>query len=326
MASGFADKPPRGAGDVDLYQAEIQRISLGEGYYEAASHELHERGYPTRSIFNWRTPLPMWLLGILPGVASGRVIIGGLAAMLLALSIHVTARESNSRRAVLCGLTMIGALLPCWLEKIYVMPVVWAGVLIALSICAYAMQRVGWGLGLGLSALFVRELAAPYCAICFLIAATNRRWRKCIAWLVGFGAFAIFYARHALQVMSFIGLHDRVHAEGWLQFGGAAFAISLAQMNVFLLLLPQWIAAVYLPLALLGFAGLNTPTGQRAGLTACAFIIMFAFIGQPFNQYWGSLLAPLLCFGFAQSPAAIVDLIRRSQLVRKSPGLAGANI
>ena len=78
-ASGFADKPSRGASDVDLYVAEIQRIAQGETYYAAANTELHARGYPTRSVFNWRTPLPMWLLGKLPNETTGRVIIGALA-------------------------------------------------------------------------------------------------------------------------------------------------------------------------------------------------------------------------------------------------------
>jgi hypothetical protein len=326
LASGFADKPSRGAGDVDLYLAEVQRISHGGGYYEAAFHELHQRGYPTRSVFNWRTPLPMWLLGVLPSAAAGRAIIGTLAAILLALSIHVIARESNSRRALLGGLVMIGALMPCWLSTIYVMPVVWAGVLIGLSIGAYALNRSGWGVGLGLSALLVRELAAPYCAVCLLIAVTNRRWRESFAWLFGLSAYAAFYAWHTLHVWSLVGPNDRAHAEGWLQFGGAAFIISLAQMNAFLLLLPQWITAIYLPLALLGFAAWNSPTGQRAGLTMCAFVVLFAFIGQPFNQYWGSLFAPLLCMGIAQSPAALADLLRRSRSTAPILQVAGANI
>ena len=160
-ACGFADKPSRGAGDVDLYRAEIQRIAAGESYYQAASKELHARGYPTRSVFNWRTPLPMWLLGKLPSEMLGRVIIGALAVAALLLSVFLLGRETNARAAFLGGLMMIGGLMPCWLEQIYVMPVVWAGVLILLSICAYAIGRPGWGVICGLASLFVRELAAP---------------------------------------------------------------------------------------------------------------------------------------------------------------------
>ncbi len=56
LKSGYADAPDRGPGDVALYRAEIDRIHAGESYYSVAGDELRTRGYPTRSVFNWRTP------------------------------------------------------------------------------------------------------------------------------------------------------------------------------------------------------------------------------------------------------------------------------
>ncbi|MCC7084972.1 MAG: hypothetical protein IT427_08195 [Pirellulales bacterium] len=310
-ASGFADKPNRGAGDVELYQAEVHRIYGGEDYYQAAATELRARGYPTTSVFNWRTPLPMWLIGRLPGEWAGRLLIGGLAALVLILGTYITARDADPMAATMAGLLLVGALMPAWLGNVYVMPVVWAGALIALSACLYSLNLRGWAFGAGLAALFVRELAAPYCVICLLLAMKDRQQREVVAWLTGFALYVVFFAWHHTQVMSLIGPNEAVHANSWLQYGGASFVISLAQMNAYLLLLPQWVAAIFLVLALLGFAGWNTPTGQRVGLTACAFVSLFAFIGQPINQYWGSLLAPLLCLGAARSPAALAELFRR---------------
>ena len=43
--------------------------------------------------------------------------------------------------------------------------------------------------------------------------------------------------------------------------------ISTAQMNAYLLLLPQWVTAIYLVAAMVGLAGWNTPLGTRIGLT-----------------------------------------------------------
>src|SRR5262245_41057601 len=148
-AIDYAAHPRGGHGDIELYQAEIHRIQQGEGYYEAANAELRPRGYPVRSVFNWRTPLPMWLLGILPSDAAGRALIGLLAAALVALAVHVVAGEANARVGIFCGVLLIGALMPCWLKDTYVMPVVWAGVLIGLSVCAYAIDRRDWGFTLG---------------------------------------------------------------------------------------------------------------------------------------------------------------------------------
>jgi hypothetical protein len=312
LASGFADKPSRGAGDVELYQAEARRIAAGQSYYEAAASELRARGYPTTSLFNWRTPLPVWLLGKLPSELAGRLVIGGLAALALVLAYYITARDEDRTTAILSALLLVGALMPAWLSEVYVMPVVWAGVLIALSVCLYAMNLRAWAFGVGLAAMFVRELAAPYCVICFLLAMKDRQRREVMAWLAGFALYAIFYVWHARQVMTLVGPNEPVQAASWLQFGGAAFVISLAQMNAYLLLLPQWLTAIYLALALIGFAGWNTATGQRAGLTVCAFVVLFAFVGQPINQYWGALMAPLLCLGVAHAPAALSDVFNRA--------------
>jgi len=56
LASGSAHKREPGEGDVALYRAEIERIHAGESYYQVAGDELRRRGYPTRSVFNWRIP------------------------------------------------------------------------------------------------------------------------------------------------------------------------------------------------------------------------------------------------------------------------------
>ena len=45
------------------------------------------------------------------------------------------------------------------------MPSLWAGVLIGLSICAYGIDRPRTGVALGLAAVFIRELAMPYCLV-----------------------------------------------------------------------------------------------------------------------------------------------------------------
>ncbi len=209
-----------------------------------------------------------------------------------------------------CAGCCSSALMPCWLPRIYVMPVVWAGVLIALSWCCFAIEKPRGGVGLGIAALFVRELALPHCVVGIGLALVHRRWREVWLWSAGLLAYTVFYAWHVSIVLSLVRPNDHAHAAGWLQFGGAAFVISLAQMNAFLLLLPQWVTAIFLPLAMLGFAGWNTAAGRRAGFTMCAFVILFAFVGQPFNQYWGSLFAPLLCLGAAQAPAALGDLVR----------------
>ncbi len=316
--SGFADAPSRGAGDIALYRAKIERIRNGETYYAAAKAELESQGYPTRSILNWRTPLPIWLIGILPA-SGGQILLAAVAIGLIAVSGHIVAKKSGLGRALLTLVFLSGALLPVALPSPYVMSEVWCGVLIAASLACYGVERREAAVICGLSALFVRELAAPYCLMCGLLAIGERRWKEVAGWLAGGLAYAGFYAWHISQVLPLIDVDGRSHAQGWLQFGGAAFVISLVQMNVYLLLLPQWISAVYLLVALVGFAAMESGWERRAAWSACVYVLAFGFLGQPFNQYWGAIIAPLFCFGAAQGIAAFLDLWHAARFSGTAP-------
>ena len=96
LSSSNLGPHPNEAGDVALYRAEVDRIHRGEGYYQAAAAELTARGYPTRSVFNWRTPLPVWLLGKMPAVVLGKALLGALALALMLMAFESLARERDA--------------------------------------------------------------------------------------------------------------------------------------------------------------------------------------------------------------------------------------
>jgi len=319
--SGYADAPDRGAGDVQLYAAEVARIHAGEGYYEAAGHELRARGYPTRSVFNWRTPLPMWFLGQLPNPLWGKWLLSGLALTTLFLAMAAMVDEAGLAVGGACLVLLGGALLPCFIGELYVMPVVWAGTLIALSLSATGAGYRKLGIAVGLAIPFVRELALLYPAAMLLVAWHERRRSEALVWLLGITAFLGYYAWHMSLVSQLAIAGDHSHVEGWMQFGGAPFLLSLAQMNCYLLILPQWVTGLYLPLAVLGMTGWQSPWGQRVGVVTFGYLAIFSVVGQPFNQYWGMLIAPLLCLGAARGLLAVRDLWRVAHSKRSAPQL-----
>ena len=312
LRSGYADAPDRGPGDVELYNAEVQRIQAGQSYYDAAAAELRQRGYPTRSVFNWRMPLPVWLIGVLPDPAIGKALLGVAALALSLLAFGWMHDECGMRAALGCTLLLSGALLPCFLGDLFVMPELWSGVFIALSAAAYGRECRKLAVVAGLTALLLRELAAPYCVLCIALALYERRPRELAGWFIGLTLYFAYFGLHVSHVLPRIGPADVAHANSWICFGGAAFVISTVQMNAYLLLLPQWVAAVYLAGAMLGAASWRSPGGQRIGLTLALYVIALGIIGQPFNQYWGSMTAPLFCFGAARLPATLSVLLRRA--------------
>ncbi len=322
--SGFAEKARNDKpGDVALYQAEIQRMRSGEGYYEAAAAELRARGYPTASLFNWRTPLPMWLIARLPA-AGGKVLIGALAILLIACGARLLAREGGLAQGALGGILLFGAVMPVFLADLYAMPVLWSGVLIGLSVCAYGHGRWGWGVMTGIAALFCRDLAGPYCLASAAWALWRRRWAEAIAWLGALTAYGVFFALHSLAVGTQMRPGDMAHEQGWLRLGGLPFVISLVQVNAYLLVSPQWLSALYLPAALLGLANWRSHLGGRVQGALCLYLCLFAVVGQPFNQYWGSLIAPLLCFAAARFPRVLKQALAASTQPRAVVRLADA--
>ena len=313
FSKGYADKPSRGPGDVALYRAEVDRIQAGEGYYDAAAAELRARGYPTKSVFNWRTPLPIWLIGVMPDPVFGKALLCGLALLTVVLAFDWLAREGGAWVAVAGVLGLCGAMLPCFLGNLFVMPVLWSGFLVVLSLTLLASHRTALGVASGSLALLLRDLAGPFVVVMLLLALCRRRFREAAYWMAGLFGYGLFFLWHIVQVHAQQTPGDRAQADSWVQLGGLAFVISTTQLNGWLLVLPQWVAALYLPLALLGFASWKGPAGERAAIAAAAYVLLFGFVGQDFNQYWGSLIAPLLCLGFAWTAPALRDLIRASR-------------
>lgn len=311
-----------GEGDIPLYWAEIKRMRAGESYYEALAHELRPRGYPTKSVFNWRSPLPAWLIARLPD-PGGRVLLCLATAGVFVFGFRILEREGGVG-AILVGMPLLfGALAPVWMGDLYVVTELWAGVFITLSICALGVGRRLLGVTTGITAQFVRELSGVYSLVAMYLACRQRRWKELVGWTLGMVAYAGFWYQHYANVLPWIRADDLAHEHGWVRFNALPFVLATAHMNCLLLAFPQWIVALYFPLAMLGLASWSSPTGTRFGLTMAGYVVAFAVVGDSFNQYWGAIHAPLLCFGFAFAPAALRDLWRASQLQIARMPIAG---
>jgi hypothetical protein len=377
---GNFERKSGGSRDVALFRAMVDRMHNGEYFYQASAAELTARGYPTRSVFNWRTPLPMWPISRLPRVEWAKYFFAALSLGLIVFTFEALARDQDfeeikgnspifadhrsatgsgksGQSAYIrfgCVVLLSGPLLFTMLDDLFVMPELWAGVLIACSLCAYGMDKPKLGLGFGLTALFVRELALPYCLLC--AGMTLLEWWKCkgdspifadhrsatgsgksghsparksgqfpwelVGWGLGLSAWLIFYGWHWWNVSGLISPGALAHKHGWIRFGGAGFVLATARMNAYLFLLPPWVTALYFASAMFGLGGWYTPLGTRIGLTVCLYVMFFAVVGQDFNQYWGSIIAPLLCFGVVRLPATMRDLCRAAGIyITKTPGV-----
>ncbi len=295
--------------DALLFRSVVDRVHAGEGYYEAWGSEVRSRGYPTRSIFNWRLPLFAWLNGNVPDLIWGQLLLSALALATVLMVYGIVCAESGIPTAMAAVFFVGFAVAVCLKPNVFLTTEIWSGTLIAFSVCAYAHNWRTPGVTAGLLALFFRELALPYCLVSLALACWQKRRGEVLAWISGLLAFAIYLGFHALQVSRHQEVSDLAHTQGWVRFGGMAFILSTVGIHILLSDFPSWTWAFYLPLTILGLAGWRGEMGTRVSMTAGVYLAAFAVVGQPFNNYWGLIDAPLLALGFVRSPASLRDLV-----------------
>jgi hypothetical protein len=298
--------------DLRCYRGIVERIHTGEGYYEAAGSELRARGYPTRSVFNWRLPLLAWVMGHLPSIliCKGLAIILGL--VILIIWAGLLQEEPSFWQMAVGSLLVLGPTIYSLLPDVFLAHEFWAGAFITLSLVGYARGFRVLSVASGLLALFIRELTLPFIGVMLILAYAEGRRREGLAWICGLVAFGIILLFHWAKVTSLVMAGDLTPA-GWIAYGGWAFVLSTAQMHPYLFLAPLWVTPLLLPFILFGFAGWRGPLGLRFGLTIGAYILAYSFVGKPFNKYWGLMYTNILPLGLLYVSSSMRDLWRSAR-------------
>jgi hypothetical protein len=302
-----------GRTDSALYAAEVERVARGESYYAVLGSELRARGYPTASVFNWR--FPTLILGLAKAPLFMRLLLALVSLGVLAGTVLLFSKGAPEI-LILTILLQVGATASAFSPLAYVLHEAWAGSFIALSALLYTR---GWfipGAAAGLGALFLRELAAPYVAVCAWFALRERRAGELAVWAAGGILFAVLYALHANAVLHAIRPGDLAHPS-WLQFGGLRFVLATIGFGGWFYVLPVWVPAFAIVLLLSSpWSPIRAP---HVKATTFVYLALFAIVGQPFNQSWGLLTAPLWAIGYGLGAGGLFVLWRQA-IVGKPAG------
>lgn len=305
---GMTEVPRRaGPSDLDTYERVVTALKSGQDYYAALHQALLEGGYGTLSPLNWRTPLFLTALSWFPSLAMAQWGLGVLTVGAWGVTVAFVQRRAGWGTAIWAAIVMALSLLAIGAPRAELSFELCAGTLILVSVSAYGLGWRWGGVLAGALALFVRELAIVYAAVCLIDAMRRRSRGEVIAWLVVLGAYGAYYQWHIQQVTALLGPSDHAAAEGWLQFGGLVFLLRTAAFNGILLVLPYFVAGIVLPVGLAGLARV-----PRAAFTVVLYLLVFLVYGRPENDYWGGLYAPLVALGVVFAPAVIASLGRRA--------------
>jgi hypothetical protein len=290
--------------DIALYRQVVTDMRGGAGYYEAAVSEARKHHYPLRPFVTVRLPTLAWLLSTI-GERAGHFCLMALALGTLcawAAKLRLTNGTKAQRATALVCLTtgMFTALVP----DFTLFHETWAGVLIALSLAI--RRKDAWVISvlIGITAALTRELAGAYLLAMAAMALKDRNTREAATWFIAIAILALALAVHAMSVSSLVMTSDLV-SPGWLSFGGWRFVTDIMQCNVFLALVPPWLAAIIVPLALFGLSQID----QRLLLVVSGYVFTFLMVGRTENMYWGLLIAPIWALGLVGAWPAIASCL-----------------
>ncbi|HSZ82280.1 MAG TPA: hypothetical protein VLA14_08360 [Polyangia bacterium] len=308
-AGGVGAIPPAGGrSDAAFFGEIVARVRGGEAYYDAYGPALRRWGYWAGSVFNWRPPTNVWLLSRLPSPLVGNALLALVGVAVVWTARRWTLASELRRHAPLGTALFVVTMSGCLVRDFVFLQEAWAGSLIALSVCLFALDRWRAAVAAGLAALAFREFALLPIGVAILLAVRRRRWSEVAAWSGGLAVYALLMSWHVVTVLRHIRPDDV--SGGWLALGGGAFLVATCKWNTLFLALPDWAVASTLPFVLLGLAGRRGEAASRVALIVFGFATVFSVVGNPWNDYWGLIDAPLLTFGLIAAPGSVRDLAR----------------
>ena len=308
--------------DSGLHLAISERMSHGESYYQAVSHEQPARGYPTRPFVAVREPT----------VAYATKLVGGAGHLALALAVFATAvilltlvkLEASAPNRIAwwaSGLILAFAaaplLGPLFARNIFVLHEFWSGLLIVVALLFFNKSRWWIAIAAGLLAVLVRELALPVLVVMAFVEFRAGNRRKALSWSAAVVLFGAFWALHAHEVLTHTVASTAAGGQ-WLAFGGWPFLVDCVRFSSSMADLPVWIAAVVAPLALLGWLSRDDVFCNRVSLILIAYVAAYSVVGRPDNVYWGGEFILILLPGLAFAPNAILELAKGARRARSN--------
>lgn len=295
-------------GDHALYSEIARRVGEGENYYVAATSEQRENSYPTKPFLTVRFPTHAMLLGHMGekpfqwlGIMLGIITILLWRRRLL----HEPDLPFYARFAAL--LMVINLIQPLVSRPWVYMHESITGTLIALALALYRKEKQWPTMVVMGIAMAIREPAVPVAMVFGLFALWDRNWRAAAIWFAMGLAFLGGLVLH-IQAIEAARLPTDLSSPGWSSSGGWLSYISFIYKTSVLRFGWGWLAAIIVPLALLGWAAWQGRLGHAAFAVQIIFAAFFVALARPDNFYWAVLIVPTLFIGLIFAPSALYQL------------------
>lgn len=302
------DKNANDQGDIHLYRSIIAQVRAGKGYYAGTAQMLRTQDYPLRPFIAFRLPTLVWILAPIPDFAGQMLIALLCGGVILAWTVRIAPAMKSQDTVGRASLLLLLGCLTVGTPTLSILHESWAALLIALSLALHRPGRWLPSLLIALLAVMIRELALPFLLLMAALALHQRRWKEGASWIAAIALFALALFLHMQQVALVTTAADPA-SPGWSSIGGWRHVIASVRKSTALTYLPTPVAAMIVPLALLGWAAWRDAGGLATFLFLSGFAVMMMLFGRPDNFYWAVMIGPLLLVGLLFAPGALRDLI-----------------
>ncbi len=117
----------------------------------------------------------------------------------------------------------------------------------------------------------------------------RRSWAEAGAWALSVALFGLAMLLHT-RAVSAVVLPGDPASPGWVAPGGWRYVLAALRASTVLGYLPGPIAAIAVPLALLGWLSRRDATSTLAALYLAGFAVMLTLLGRPDNFYWATMI------------------------------------
>lgn len=300
-------RPADGQSDIALYDGIVEAVRHGASYYPAATDAMRAGDYPLKPFVTVRLPTLAVVEAALPhGVVP--LLLDTLAvAVVIAWWVRLRGAFTRLPPRIVAMLLLAAGLVPFVQPSLVAFHEIWAGLLIALSLAVYRPRDWLPAIGFGLAAALIRETAGLYLMVMAALALVDGRRTEALGWIVAGVVLAIVLLLHAQAVAAFVRPLDAV-SPGWSGRLGFGFFVRTMTLSTGLVLLPLWLAAPLVGLALFGWATWRAAVALRMLVLLCGYALVLSVFGRLDTFYWGLLVAPVLLVGLVFVPDGLRDL------------------
>lgn len=282
----------------------VARVRHGGTFYAMAADTLRGEGSPLRPALFFPVPTLPMIAAMVPSFLLIAALWLLAAATVAAWSARLAPLWIGLPGRAVALVLLIAGVASAVRADLVVVPEMWAGLLIALSLAIRRSDRWLEAAALGLAAALLHGIAALYLIVMAAWAWRDRRRRETVGWVLAIVALLPVLALHGQAAAAVVGPLDTA-TTFWTAMVNPVDALGTLAGMTYAAALPAGVGAVCVLLSLIGWTTWRDDAARRVAATLVVFLAVVIAGGSAAAAL---LVAPVALLGLGFVPDLLRDL------------------